>query len=81
MSIATVIIPIMRELICAIGATWFNSSQAAVFFFMITTELQLGFMVSGRRFESNNLLKCFDMLVQLYLSYLLLILTNFLVDE
>jgi hypothetical protein len=37
MGIVTVIIPILRELICAIGATWFNSSQAAAFFFILTT--------------------------------------------
>jgi hypothetical protein len=37
MGIVTVMIPMMRELICAIGATWFNSNQAAAFFFIITT--------------------------------------------
>ena len=38
-------------------------------------------MLSGRRYESNNLLRCFNLLVQLYLSYLLLILSNLVVDE
>jgi len=38
-------------------------------------------MLSGRRYESHNPIRCFDMLVQVYLSYLLLILSNFVVDE
>ena len=37
--------------------------------------------MSGRRYESHNPIRCFDMLVQVYLSYLLLILSNFVVDE
>jgi hypothetical protein len=38
-------------------------------------------MLSGRRYESHNPVRCFDMLVQVYLSYLLLVLSNFVVDE
>lgn len=83
MAITTVMLPMIREFICAVAICLFESRQTTSFFFMYTTLIQLGYMLGARRLQSRlaNWLERFNLTVVLYLSYLLLLLSDYVIDE
>jgi hypothetical protein len=61
MVIITVLIPLGRQLICAIAVTKMNEWQTTPFFFIMTTLLLFGYMLGYKRFVLGNWLERFDL--------------------
>jgi hypothetical protein len=51
LSMLTVLLPILRELVAAVTVIKSNGNQFSVLIFMYSTVLYLAFMLGGRRFK------------------------------
>jgi hypothetical protein len=47
---------------------------------MYSTLLYLAFLIGGRRFEEKNYMARIDQVILLYLTYLLVLLTDYVID-
>jgi hypothetical protein len=80
MAIRTVIYPMLRDLACATIITTLHNHSFSALFLMYTLIMYLGFLLGGRRYEEGNLVVILDHFIVLYLTYLLLLLSDFVQD-
>ena len=80
-SILAVVVPLLRELSCVIAITMLAKTNFSIFIFMYSVLLHGSWFVSVMPQRENNYLEAFNFLMQLYLTYLLLLMTPFVDRE
>jgi hypothetical protein len=81
MALMTVFFSLLREFVCAITVTMFNQHQFAALIFMYSILQYLGYLLGYRRFKSGNIGMRIDMFLVLTLSYLMIMLSDFVQDS
>ena len=79
----TVFLPFVRLQICALTVTMLGRHQFSGLIFVYTTLFYLAFLISTKTQEGGryNLFAIFEQVVILFLSYLLLLLTDYVQNE
>jgi hypothetical protein len=77
MALTTVAFSLLREFVCAITVTFFNTHQFAALIFMYSTLLYLGYLLGYSRFKTGNIGMRIDMFIVLILSYLMIMLSDY----
>lgn len=81
MALMTVFLSILREFICAVTVTMFNTHQSAALIFMYTVLLYLGYLLGHPRLKAGNYAIRVDMFIVLTLSYIMIMLSDFVRDS
>ena len=77
----TIFLPILRELLCAVTVTTLDKHQPSSLVFMYSTFLYLAFLLSSRTYETGNSLARLEQAIILYLTYLMVLLTDYVQDS
>jgi len=75
--LTTMLLPFIRSFLIAITVTLMNTHQLSVLSIMYTIVCYLAMMLSQRRYESGNFWPILDVVIELYLTYLMMLLTDF----
>jgi hypothetical protein len=78
--VTTMLLPFLRSFLIALTVTCFNTQQFAAILIMYTIVGYLAMMLSHRRYESGNFWPILDVVIELYLTYLMILLTDFVQD-
>jgi uncharacterized membrane protein YdjX (TVP38/TMEM64 family) len=80
MMVTTMLLPFFRSFLIALSVTFMNTQQFAAILIMYTIVGYLAMMLSQRRYESGNFWPITDVVIELYLTYLMLLLTDYVQD-
>jgi hypothetical protein len=80
-AITTVVAPMYRSFAVAVSICFMSINQSTALVIMYITLLYLAFLLSSRKYESGDGLHRLDLVIELYLTYLLMLLTDFVQDS
>lgn len=80
-ALTTVIAPFIRNLVLASAVTTMYKSQNTTLTVMYTSLIYLAFLLENRKYKEGMFLARIDALIMLFLSYLILLLTDYVEDK
>ena len=80
--LTTMLLPVIKNLILALVVTWFDKYPViAIFIIMTSVTVQLAYTLASKPYIENAGMHLFNLLVEFGLSYLLLLMTDYVEDQ
>lgn len=79
--VTTVLLPFIRSFVLAVSVTLMDGQSITVLIIMYTILVYLAMMLSHRRFQTGNSQARIDAVIELYLTYLMVLLTDYVQDK